>query len=105
MARAPKVQGPTKPRKSVPAEHKLLPVIGYTSQSDDDIALANEFKVAEERYLRLLDKLTHSGITRDVPKYDQRWVAVARTHMQQANMAAVRAIFQPQRIKLPEDPA
>jgi len=103
MARPAKVQGPTKPRKAVSAEHKPLPVAGYTPQSDDNVKLADEFKHAEERYLRLLDKLmTHHGHT---PKYDQKWVAVARTHMQQANMAVVRAIFQPQRIKLPEDPA
>lgn len=84
-------------------EHKPLPVAGYTAQNDENIALANELKQAEERYLRVLDKITHSGITREVPKYDQRSVALARTHMQNANMWAVRAIFQPTRVALPED--
>jgi len=84
-------------------EHEGLPVKGYVPQSDDKIALANEGKELEERYLRWLDKLTHGGITRDVPKYDQRCVALARSNIQQGAMWAVRSIFQPQRIALPED--
>lgn len=84
-------------------DHKPLPVAGYTAQSPENVALVNELKHAEERYLRILDKLVHPTAIRSVPKYDQRLVALARTHMQDANMWAVRSIFQPQRIKLPED--
>jgi hypothetical protein len=84
-------------------KHEGLPVKGYVSQSPENVALANEGKELEERYLRWLDKLTHSGITRDVPKYDQRFVALARTNIQQGAMWAIRSIFQPQRIALPED--
>lgn len=93
------------------SENAPLPVKGYTAQSDDNVALANEFKHAEERYLRLLDKLNTINLARDASgigksgQFDQRFIALARTAMQEANMWAVRAIFQPTRIKLPEDEA
>lgn len=76
-----------------------LPVKGYTGQSNDNVALANRLKEAEERYLRELDLLAA------IPTLDQRMVALARTNMQTAAMWAVRSIFQPTRIKLPEDAA
>lgn len=78
-------------------ENTPLPVKGYTGQSDENVALANEGKELEERYLRWLDKLASQ------PSRDQRFVALARTHMQTGAMFAIRAIFQPTRIKLPED--
>lgn len=78
--------------------HEPMPVKGYTSQSNDDIALANEGKELEERYLRWLDKLKSNAAG-----IDQRCVALATTHIQTGAMFAIRSIFQPQRIKLPED--
>lgn len=80
-------------------ENAPLPVKGYTGQSNDNVALANRLKEAEERYLRELDLLAA------IPTLDQRMVALARTNMQTAAMWAVRSIFQPTRIKLPEDAA
>ena len=83
-------------------EHKGLPVHGYQPQSDAKVALVNEFKQDEERLLRKLDGVydtTEAGM----PTYDRRWVAVARTHFQEGFMALNRAVFQPQRISLPED--
>jgi hypothetical protein len=74
-----------------------LPVKGYTGQSNDNVALANRLKEAEERYLRELDELD------TFPNTDKRMVALARTNMQTAAMWAVRSIFQPTRVKLPED--
>ena len=74
-----------------------LPVKGYTAQSDVNVALANEGKELEERYLRWLDKL------RANPACDQRFVSKAFTDVQQGAMFAIRSIFQLQRIKLPED--
>ena len=35
--------------------------------------------------------------------YDKRWLAIAQTHFNEGFMALARAVFQPQRIKLPED--
>lgn len=78
-------------------DYKPLPVKGYTVQSDNNVALANRLKEAEERYLRELDALDR------IPETDKRMVALARTNMQTAAMWAVRSIFQQTRIKLPED--
>lgn len=90
--------------KPAPADqvYKGLPVHGYQPQSDAKVALVNEFKQDEERLLRKLDGVydtTEAGM----PTYDRRWVAVARTHFQEGFMALNRAVFQPQRISLPED--
>ena len=80
-------------------ENAPLPVKGYVGQSNDNVALANEGKEVEERYLRWLDKLKAK------PELDQRFVALANTHIQTGAMFAIRSIFQPTRIKLPEDAA
>ena len=105
---------------------KPLPVKGYTDQSADKVALVNRFKEIEERVLREIDALgpppgKHFFIAPDGRAHtrpydldspeaeaatlaaDQRWLAIARTHTQEAFMALNRAVFQPQRIKLPED--
>ncbi len=76
-----------------------LPVSGYRPQSDANIALVNEFKADEERLLRKIDAL-YGALS---IHYDQRWLSIARTHFQEGFMALNRAVFQPQRIKLPED--
>lgn len=78
-------------------DHKPMPVAGYTAQSHSNVDLANEGKKLEERYLRWLDKLAAH------PDTDKRCVALAVTSMQTAAMWAVRSVFKPQRIKLPED--
>lgn len=79
------------------AEHKGLPVSGYRPQSANKIALVNANKAAEERVLRLLDELArHPGI-------DPRWFAIGRAQIEQGFMAINRAVFQPERINLPED--
>ena len=74
-----------------------MPVAGYTAQSQSNVVLANEGKALEEWYLRWLDNLaTH-------PDTDKRCVALGVTNMQTAAMWAVRSIFKPQRVNLPED--
>lgn len=80
-------------------DHKPMPVAGYSAQSDANVQLANEGKRLEELYLRWLDKLAAD------PATDKRNVALAKTHMEEAAMRAVRSIFQPKRINLPEDSA
>lgn len=89
-------------------DHKPMPVAGYTTQSQNNVDLANEGKALEERYLRWLDKLEcQNGPPLDngaVPQVvNPRMVALARTHIQTGAMWAIRSIFQPQRIKFPED--
>lgn len=81
-------------------EHEPLPVKGYTGQSSQNIELVNLNKEAEERVLRILDNL---GRVAPDDEESKRWLALARTWIQTGFMFASRAIFLPQRIKLPED--
>jgi hypothetical protein len=84
--------------KKKPKAEKGLPVVGYKpTQSAHNIELVNKIKELEERFLRHLDLLVADGDP------DPRCIAVARTGMQDAAMWAARAVFQPQRIALPED--
>ncbi len=92
-------------------EHKPLPVAGYTPQPDAKVALVNEFKADEERLLRKLDALMTEPVYPggEAPyvvvasNHDHRWIAIARSHFEQGFMALNRSVFQPIRIKLPED--
>ena len=89
------------------SDHEPMPVAGYTAQSDEKIALVNRFKQEEERILRTIDEMFAENMDdkyddTKVP-YDARWIALAKTHFQEGFMALNRAVFQPQRIKLPED--
>lgn len=77
-----------------------LPVSGYTPQPDDKVALVNHFKSVEEQLLRDMDVMADSSVP---GRFDLRWLAVARTQMEQAFMALNRSVFQPTRIALPGD--
>ncbi len=78
-------------------KHDPLPVAGYTSQSTSKVELVNANKILEERVLRRFDELVK------LDNIDKRWLAIGRTHFEQAFMAMNRAVFQPQRVGLPED--
>lgn len=77
--------------------HAGLPVSGYQPQTDDKVATVNRAKELEERVLRHLDALMADETS------DKRMVALAITGIQDAFMWANRAVFQPGRVKLPED--
>ena len=79
--------------------HNGLPVAGYRPQNDDNVFLVNKNKQMEESILRLLDTFKTDEA------FDQRWLAVGRTHIEQGFMAINRAIFRPTRVSLPEDQA
>lgn len=81
-------------------DHKPLPVQGYTSQPQWKVDAVNKNKRLEEELLRLIDNW--KGMDQDI---DQRWLARGRTQLEEAFMAINRAVFQPQRAKLPEDAA
>ena len=88
------------------AQHSGLPVAGYTTQPADRVKLVNQNKQIEERVLRQIDRLAGLGnSTLDSSEFDQRMVALARTKAQEAFMWLNRAVFQPGRVKLPEDEA
>lgn len=73
-------------------DHQPMPIAGYTAQSDDIIKTVNENKQLEETVLKQLDALKART---DV---DQRWLAIGRTHVEEAFMAINRALFKPQRL-------
>ena len=75
-----------------------LPVHGYVAQPKAAIDLVNTLKLAEESLLRMIDEMRDKG-----HQYDQRWLAIARTQFEQGYMALNRAIFKPERAKLPGD--
>lgn len=76
-------------------------------------ALADGFKADEERLLRKIDALGNASHAVEIDpldpskgyrsKYDNRWLSIARTHIQEGFNAIERAILQRSRVKLPED--
>jgi hypothetical protein len=77
--------------------HSGLPVPGYRPQTEQAVRLVTAFKQDEEVLLRTLDTM------KDNPAYDPRWLSIARTHFEEGFMALTRAVFRPERIRLPED--
>lgn len=77
-------------------EHTSLPVHGYQPQDSARVDQVNLNKQNEERILRVIDLLRSTDA-------DPRWLALARTHIEEGFMALNRAIFKPSRISLPED--
>ena len=74
-----------------------LPVAGYQPQSERAVGMVNCNKRLEERLLRQMDRMAGDQ------QFDQRWLAIARTQIEQGFMALNRAIFRPGRVALPED--
>lgn len=64
-------------------------VKGYRTLTDDDIRDMNNIKDISREFLAYLQKLNAGGVA------DARWVAIAKTQMQQACMSACRAVAQP----------
>lgn len=83
-------------------------VQGYRKLSDADIDRMNVFKAASRNLVDEIDTLTReikgrmngpamqSTEQRDADGTALRWLAIARTHAQQATMAACRAIARPE---------
>lgn len=88
-------------------QHQGLPVAGYRPQMAEKVNIVNENKILEERVLRQIDALQHENTvarSADNPEpYDGRMLALAKTGIQDAFMWMNRAIFQPDRVALPED--
>lgn len=79
-------------------EHAPLPVAGYTNQSEAKIALVNQNKRLEEQVLRQFDTMLDMAVSTN--ELDQRWLHIAKTHIEQGFMAMNRAVFRPTRVKL-----
>lgn len=80
-------------------KHAGLPVSGYKPQSNSNVERVNANKAAEEAILRTMDEM------KDDHTVDPRWLAIARTQIEQGFMALNRSIFRPGRVKLPGDNA
>lgn len=85
------------PKKQVKLPYKPLPVKGYNPRTVDAIAMVDANKESEERMLRMFDNMKNNVL------FDQRWLNIARSHIEQGYMALNRAIFRPGRIRLPGD--
>lgn len=70
---------------------------GYKVLSEAQKGLINSLKARE---LDLLDLLKSMQVDEGVAfTVDKRWLSIARTHLEQAFMAAVRSIAQPETIE------
>lgn len=74
-------------------QHKKI--AGYRDLREDEIANMNAVKKMEAAFNGLIDAL------KELPGVDQRQVALAATHGEEAFMHAVRAIAKPDRIVTP----
>lgn len=63
-------------------------VKGYRTLTTGDIEVMNRLKDVSRHFLNLLETSKETGA-------DPRWVAMAKTQMQQACMFACRAVAQP----------
>lgn len=64
-------------------------ITGYRDLSQGEIDAMNAVKAEGERLRELIAQM------RTVSTFDQRWVDIAETHLQQGVMAAVRSIARP----------
>jgi len=74
-----------------------LAVPGYRPQTDRAVQIVTGFKQDEEILLRTMERMQAD------PDIDQRWLAIARTQIEQGFMALNRSVFRPGRVRLPED--
>jgi len=65
-------------------------VIGYRELSNAEILAMNQLKQASRAFLAELE-----AVATHLPEADRRWLAIARTDMQTACMAACRAVTRP----------
>lgn len=77
------------------SDYKPLPVGGYNPVTELQVDLVNQHKRMEEVILQRMDSLPQMD-----PDTDMRWLAVARTHIEQGFMALNRAVFRPSRLDL-----
>jgi hypothetical protein len=74
-----------------------LPIPGYVPQNPRAISKVSFHKELEEHVLQAMDTM------KDPSVYDQRWLAIAKTHIEQGFMALNRAVFKPTRVILSGD--
>lgn len=81
-----------------------LPIPGYQSQTTAAINQVTTHKQLEEAILRVIDELGDQHVPADQHlDADKRWLAIARTNIEQGFMALNRSVFKPARVILPTD--
>ncbi len=79
-------------------------ISGYRELDQSEIDAMNYLKAQEAAILDYLNELSgitgqhihgRGGQTVPVMRHDQRWLSIARTHIQQGFMAACRAVARP----------
>lgn len=71
-------------------ENQHRKIKGYRELDADEIAMMNVVKEKAAEVGELIDAMAQQD------GLDQRWVSIAKTHLQQGFMAATRAIAQPE---------
>lgn len=74
-----------------PQPEGQAPVVGYTAQSPEAVALVNQIKGYENAIGDLLAKVADDPVITN-----PRMVSIARTNLQQGFMWLVRSVFQPE---------
>lgn len=81
-----------------------LPVAGYKPQTTEKVDMVNVNKELEERTLRQLDHLQSMTYLGAKPVHvDINWLFEGRRYIELGFMMVNRAIFQPERVTLPDD--
>jgi len=78
-------------------------ITGYRQLTEDEVALMNEGKALAEQCRAYVEKLQlHQDVhgmrfndARVLPPFDQRWISIGATQLQQGFMAVIRGIAQP----------
>lgn len=73
-------------------------IVGYVEQTPDQIERINSLKSAEVEIVKLLECIARNIKDTNNPELlpaDPRWLSIAKTHIQQGFMAAVRAVARP----------
>ena len=66
-------------------------IVGYIEQTPEQIQFINDFKQLEINCVDMFNHFYAEG----APDCDKRWMSIAKTHVQQGFMAAVRAVARP----------
>lgn len=81
------------------SDHKPLPVQGYRPQANEAIDKVNQIKADIERLKRELEYLRDMSVQDEV----SRCFSLSITKLEEAEFWAVKGVFNPDRIELPED--
>ena len=81
-------------------ENQHQHIKGYRDLSPAEIALMNEIKAKAEEVGDLVNRLKNSRTPDErkagvIEPFDQRWVSIAQTQLQQGFMALVRSVAKP----------